>query len=251
MPPPFADGHFEKRSRAGPWPQCRRDTDLRASSATSHRRRSRSCVVCSMRFSSAAHGGVRSGEACPCHRRHSEPIAVVARQQVPAGQAGGGVDPVLLAVDGAEQNGMRTPRRRHRLEHLAIVEGAERGQLDRDARLASMTASTGWCPCNRRSDWQGPEPADAACSRGSHRSRHSGCCAAASSVRARAFASGESSPTRMIVAARQSAIVPAGRRHGFRNSGLTELHIHAILAAAVFEAMPDGATEMTRRWGPR
>ena len=49
----------------------------------------------------------------------------------------------------------------------------------------------------------------------------------------------------------QSALVPAGRRHGFRNSGNVELHIHAILAAAVFEAMPDGATEMTRRWGPR
>jgi len=49
----------------------------------------------------------------------------------------------------------------------------------------------------------------------------------------------------------QSALVPAGKRHGFRNSGNVELHIHAILAAAVFEAMPDGATEMTRRWGPR
>lgn len=49
----------------------------------------------------------------------------------------------------------------------------------------------------------------------------------------------------------QSAIVPAGRRHGFRNSGAAELHIHAILAAPIFEAMPDGATEMTRRWGPR
>ncbi len=54
---------------------------------------------------------------------------------------------------------------------------------------------------------------------------------------------------RMAVKAGQSALVPAGRRHGFRNSGATELHIHAILAAAVFEAMPDGATEMTRRWG--
>jgi len=49
----------------------------------------------------------------------------------------------------------------------------------------------------------------------------------------------------------QSALVPAGKRHGFRNSGNVELHIHAILAAAVFEALPDGATEMTRRWGPR
>lgn len=53
---------------------------------------------------------------------------------------------------------------------------------------------------------------------------------------------------RMTVRCGQSAIVPAGKRHGFRNSGNVELHIHAILAAAVFEAMPDGAIEMTRRW---
>jgi quercetin dioxygenase-like cupin family protein len=57
---------------------------------------------------------------------------------------------------------------------------------------------------------------------------------------------------RMIVAAGQSALVPAGRAHGFRNSGTAELHIHAILAAPIFEAMPEGATETTRRWaGPR
>jgi quercetin dioxygenase-like cupin family protein len=56
---------------------------------------------------------------------------------------------------------------------------------------------------------------------------------------------------RLTVRCGQSALVPAGKRHGFRNSGATELHIHAILAAAVFEAMPEGATEMTRRWGPR
>jgi quercetin dioxygenase-like cupin family protein len=56
---------------------------------------------------------------------------------------------------------------------------------------------------------------------------------------------------RLTVKAGQSAIVPAGKRHGFRNSGATELHIHAILAAPIFEATPDGATEMTRRWGPR
>jgi len=52
----------------------------------------------------------------------------------------------------------------------------------------------------------------------------------------------------LCVAAGQSAIVPAGKRHGFRNSGNATLHIHAILAAPIFEAMPDGATEMTRRW---
>jgi len=56
---------------------------------------------------------------------------------------------------------------------------------------------------------------------------------------------------RHLVEAGQSALVPAGKRHGFRNSGSSELHIHAILAAPVFEAMPDGATAMTRRWAAR
>jgi quercetin dioxygenase-like cupin family protein len=53
---------------------------------------------------------------------------------------------------------------------------------------------------------------------------------------------------RTIVAAGQSLIVPAHRSHGFRNSGSVTLHIHAVLASAVFEAMPEGATEMVRRW---
>jgi quercetin dioxygenase-like cupin family protein len=53
---------------------------------------------------------------------------------------------------------------------------------------------------------------------------------------------------RAIVAAGQSLIVPAHRSHGFRNSGTTPLHIHAVLASAVFEAMPEGAAEMVRRW---
>jgi mannose-6-phosphate isomerase-like protein (cupin superfamily) len=53
---------------------------------------------------------------------------------------------------------------------------------------------------------------------------------------------------REIVAAGQSLIVPAGRQHGFRNSGTTTLHIHAVLASAVFEATVEGATEPTRRW---
>ena len=41
---------------------------------------------------------------------------------------------------------------------------------------------------------------------------------------------------RAIVAAGQSLIVPAHRNHGFRNSGTVTLHIHAVLASAVFEA---------------
>ena len=53
---------------------------------------------------------------------------------------------------------------------------------------------------------------------------------------------------RMTAKAGQSLIVPAGQKHGFRNSGTATLHVHAILAAAVFEALPEGATELTRRW---
>jgi mannose-6-phosphate isomerase-like protein (cupin superfamily) len=54
---------------------------------------------------------------------------------------------------------------------------------------------------------------------------------------------------RIVVLAGQSLIVPARRIHGFRNSGTTTLHIHAVLASPVFEAMPEGVTEMVRRWG--
>ena len=53
---------------------------------------------------------------------------------------------------------------------------------------------------------------------------------------------------RAIVSAGQSLIVPAGRRHGFRNSGNLTLHLHAVLASPVFEAMPEGVPEMVRRW---
>jgi quercetin dioxygenase-like cupin family protein len=53
---------------------------------------------------------------------------------------------------------------------------------------------------------------------------------------------------RVTVLAGQSLIVPAGRLHGFRNSGTRTLHIHAVLAAPIFEAFPEGATEAVRRW---
>ena len=53
---------------------------------------------------------------------------------------------------------------------------------------------------------------------------------------------------REIVTAGQSLIVPAGRQHGYRNSGTTTLHIHAVLASPSFEAMPEGATAPVRRW---
>jgi mannose-6-phosphate isomerase-like protein (cupin superfamily) len=53
---------------------------------------------------------------------------------------------------------------------------------------------------------------------------------------------------RVMVTAGQSLIVPAGRNHGFRNSGNVTLHLHAVLASAVFEATPEGATVAVRRW---
>jgi quercetin dioxygenase-like cupin family protein len=53
---------------------------------------------------------------------------------------------------------------------------------------------------------------------------------------------------RVIVSAGQSLIVPAGRKHGFRNSGSGTLHIHAVLASPIFEATMDGAAETVRRW---
>src|SRR5450755_278295 len=52
---------------------------------------------------------------------------------------------------------------------------------------------------------------------------------------------------RVIVSAGQSLIVPAGRRHGFRNSGTVTLHVHAVLASPIFEATPEGATESGAR----
>jgi mannose-6-phosphate isomerase-like protein (cupin superfamily) len=56
------------------------------------------------------------------------------------------------------------------------------------------------------------------------------------------------SAERVTVRAGQSLLIPAGRKHGFRNSGTATLHVHAVLAAPVFEALPEGATEATRRW---
>jgi mannose-6-phosphate isomerase-like protein (cupin superfamily) len=53
---------------------------------------------------------------------------------------------------------------------------------------------------------------------------------------------------RAIVSAGQSLTVPAGRMHGFRNSGGITLHLHAVLASPIFEATPEGAAEAVRRW---
>ena len=53
---------------------------------------------------------------------------------------------------------------------------------------------------------------------------------------------------RIVVSAGQSLVVPAQRKHGFRNSGNVTLHLHAVLASPVFEAIMEGATEAMRRW---
>src|SRR5947207_1228938 len=44
----------------------------------------------------------------------------------------------------------------------------------------------------------------------------------------------------------QSVIVPAGHRHGFRNTGETTLHVEAILASPMFEAAFDDLREIGR-----
>ena len=48
----------------------------------------------------------------------------------------------------------------------------------------------------------------------------------------------------------QSLLVPAGRKHGFRNAGDTTLHVLATLAAPIFEASFDDRTETSLRWVP-
>lgn len=48
----------------------------------------------------------------------------------------------------------------------------------------------------------------------------------------------------------QSVVIPAGRRHGFRNVGEGTLHMRAILAAPIFEASFDDRRETSWRWLP-
>jgi mannose-6-phosphate isomerase-like protein (cupin superfamily) len=55
---------------------------------------------------------------------------------------------------------------------------------------------------------------------------------------------------RATLTAGQSMIVPAGRRHGFRNAGTDTLHVQATLAAPIFEAAFDDKSEVQRRWVP-
>ncbi len=56
---------------------------------------------------------------------------------------------------------------------------------------------------------------------------------------------------RATLTAGQSVVVPAGRKHGFRNTGPATLHVRATLAAPVFEAWFDGEAVARRRWLPR
>jgi mannose-6-phosphate isomerase-like protein (cupin superfamily) len=56
---------------------------------------------------------------------------------------------------------------------------------------------------------------------------------------------------RSSVSAGQTVVVPAGRKHGFRNTGDQTLHVQATLAAPIFEASFDDQREISRRWLPR
>lgn len=55
---------------------------------------------------------------------------------------------------------------------------------------------------------------------------------------------------RRQLTAGQSAIIPAGRKHGFTNIGSGILRVQAILASPVFEAAYDDKRETPRRWLP-
>jgi mannose-6-phosphate isomerase-like protein (cupin superfamily) len=48
----------------------------------------------------------------------------------------------------------------------------------------------------------------------------------------------------------QLVVVPAGRKHGFSNSGAEPLHIESTLASPVFEAAYDDKRETPRRYLP-
>ena len=55
---------------------------------------------------------------------------------------------------------------------------------------------------------------------------------------------------RATLTAGQLVIVPAGRKHGFSNTGTAVLHIQSTLASPVFEAAYDDKRETPRRWLP-
>jgi quercetin dioxygenase-like cupin family protein len=55
---------------------------------------------------------------------------------------------------------------------------------------------------------------------------------------------------RSVLTEGQSLIVPPHRRHGFRNIGTEQLHIHAVLASPIFEAIAQGNAKPVQRWLP-
>jgi mannose-6-phosphate isomerase-like protein (cupin superfamily) len=55
---------------------------------------------------------------------------------------------------------------------------------------------------------------------------------------------------RQTIGAGQSVIIPAGRWHGFRNTGTDALHLRATLAAPIFEASYEDRQELSRRYVP-
>jgi mannose-6-phosphate isomerase-like protein (cupin superfamily) len=55
---------------------------------------------------------------------------------------------------------------------------------------------------------------------------------------------------KIVLTKGQSVIIPAGRKHGFRNVGEATLHVRAVLAASIFEAAFDDKSEVSRRWLP-
>jgi mannose-6-phosphate isomerase-like protein (cupin superfamily) len=56
---------------------------------------------------------------------------------------------------------------------------------------------------------------------------------------------------KLIVTANQSVLIPAGKRHGFKNVGAGILHVRATLAASIFEGAYDDKSETSRRWSPQ
>ncbi|MGY9056154.1 MAG: cupin domain-containing protein [Alphaproteobacteria bacterium] len=52
------------------------------------------------------------------------------------------------------------------------------------------------------------------------------------------------------ITAGQSVIIPAGKFHGFRNTGEGVLHVRATIAAPIFEASYDDRDELARRYVP-
>lgn len=56
---------------------------------------------------------------------------------------------------------------------------------------------------------------------------------------------------KLIVSANESVLVPAGKRHGFKNVGDGILHVRATLAESIFEGAYDDKSETSRRWSPQ